>query len=216
LYGIAKTKGKLKLMKKLYKTLILLSACFVLSSCNAANSSSKATGLITKITCQSSPASDDFYDAPEKTEWSDSRSLVSGKAYLVDFVFYCATDHDEDPNADFGDIETKIFYALFSSSLDSRLTFVGEIRYYDSSAYLSGFYYCETHYRKSDNVIEQSPFSYLGDESDVLTRYEYVFLVAPSKAGDLTITFSVTPEWPDSLVMYGIGATPVDFVFNVA
>jgi hypothetical protein len=84
-----------------------------------------------------------------------------------------------------------------------------------SSAYLSGFYSCETHYRKSDNVIEQSPFSYLGDEdSGVLKRYEYVFLVAPSKAGDLTITFSATPEYPDSLVVYGIGATPVDFVFQ--
>jgi hypothetical protein len=53
-YAIAKTMGQLKLMKKPYKTLILLSACFALSSCSAANSSSKATGLITKITCQSS------------------------------------------------------------------------------------------------------------------------------------------------------------------
>jgi hypothetical protein len=215
-YAITKTMGQLKLMKKPYKTLILLSACFALSSCSAANSSSKATGLITKITCQSSLASDDFYAAPEKTKWSDSRSFTTGEVYLVDFTFLCATDHNKDPNAEFDDIETRVFNSVFSSSLDSHFSFVGEIYRYASSAYLSGFYSCETHYRKSDNVIEQSPFSYFDEDSGVLKRYEYVFLVAPSKAGDLTITFSATPEYPDSLVVYGIGATPVDFVFNVA
>jgi hypothetical protein len=143
-------------------------------------------------------------------------SLVLGKSYLVDFTFLCATDHNKDSNAESDDIETRVFNSVFSSSLDSHFSFVGEIYRYSSSVFLNDSLSCETHYRKSDNVIEQLPFSYLGDESSVLKRYEFVFLVAPSKTGDLSITFSVTPEWPDSLAMYGIGATPVDFVFNVA
>jgi hypothetical protein len=48
--------------------------------------------------------------APEKTKWSDSRSLHyrRGSIWWIS-PSICATDHDEDPNAEFGDIETKGF-----------------------------------------------------------------------------------------------------------